>query len=270
MESFDTNNNNDNTDANTTNAINEASRDLPRHYKLLLNEEMVTYAVDKCAFQIINERFLEFHNILMLADYRKKENKPIDLVFLCVLKGGAFFAIDLMRKMQEIICTQHISHEFNISINFITSSSYGNHQNQSSVKISGDLDIGSLTNKKIIIVDELMDNGTTIFEIKKHLVNQGLEELNIFSCVAFMKDKPRITEPNWFGLMVPDVWLIGYGLDDQGKYRELQEVYYVNKPDCVEKTKDDILFGVENYEQIVKEYYEQIVKEYYKDIDFKN
>lgn len=196
---------------------------LPSNYRFLANESMISCAINKCANEIIN--------------YCNSKNSNVELHLLCILKGGVYFNCDLMRSLQVIIQRNNLP--IKLTCGFISAKSYHG-LNQSEVKIEHDLNLEELKNKEIILVDELIDNGETILTIKNYLINKGITNIN--ECVAFMKNKNRVIEPKWYGFLVPDVWLIGYGLDDMERYRELKMLCFIGKPDNFEKTKDDYVF----------------------------
>lgn len=223
---------------------------LPDNYKFLLDKETIQTLVNKCAVAI--------------HDYFNKcatdKNTKCEIVLLRILNGGSYFGGDLARCIQNIIRKEGTSNKISLSDEFITASSYEGEQTAKSLVIMSQLNINKFFGKKIILIDELLDKGETIKQLIDFLVNLGIDANNIFSCVAFMKDKERVIEPTWFGIIVPDIWLIGYGLDDRQNYRELEIVCYVSKPPNIEQTCDDKVFCVENYHQVVFDYLEQVKK----------
>ncbi|ARF10193.1 phosphoribosyl transferase domain protein [Hokovirus HKV1] len=219
--------------------INDCLVNLPKHYKFLADSSMISMANDKCA-----ENIITFYKNLNLEN--------VDIVLLCILKGGAFFLTDLARNLTTKIRNENLP--INVSCDFITAKSYSG-MVQNDVSVSSDFNVEKLVDKHVILVDELIDNGDTIHAIKNYLLSNGI--VNVYSCVAFIKNKPRIIEPDWYGLLVPDVWLIGYGLDDMEKYRELNMSCFINKPEGVEKTSDDLLFEDENYLQEIYKFHNE-------------
>lgn len=215
---------------------------LPKHYKLLANETVIRVAIRNCASQILTH----------ITSLPLKEDKSVHAItLLCILKGGSFFTTDLSRDLQEMIRMQNLP--ISINIDFISATSYQGKHQASELTINSNLNINNLLDKHVILVDELLDNGETIHQLTKHLLNQGINENNLYSCVAFMKKKQHVIEPNWYGLLVPDVWLVGYGLDDLDKYRELPILCFVDKPEGITKTEDDKALSGDNYgEELIK------------------
>jgi len=218
---------------------------LPKHYKLLADQEMIAYAVKKTATEII-----KYFNTQPLLDNKTSH----DLVLVAILKGGAFYAVDLSRNLQEIIRTETTNLPTNIYMQFIEATSYHGAHQANELIINSKINPEDFIGKQIILVDELLDNGETISQLVKYFNNLGLT--NIYSSVAFIKKgKPHVIQPTWIGLQVPDVWLVGYGLDDLGKYRELPIVCFIDKPDDIPKTKDDELLSGDNYHDLIKDFY---------------
>lgn len=160
-----------------------------------------------------------------------------DLVLVCVLKGAAYFTVDLSRML-----------ETNHSVYFVDASSYDG-QKRKEVFIKTKLVADKFVGKKIIILDELIDSGHTLLNIKKAFLSLNkIKPEDIITCVAMNKvlcDKKRkVMEADIVGINVPDVWLIGYGLDSGGYCRNLLDVYAVPKVDSLDKTEDDLkVFG---------------------------
>ena len=203
---------------------------LPKGSILILEEEYVDKCVEKCA-NILNKKFRDCENEVLLV---------------CVLKGATYFYVDLSRKL-----------EFIHSCYFMEASLYKNCQVQSeNVEILTHIDPSKFFGKKIILVDELYDTGHTLTNIKQHILTHANVPVDdILTCTAFQKVKKNIIGttgtigtigtmgvPDVCGMVLPDVWLIGYGLDDKQYFRNLKCLYACPKTDNVQKTEDDKIF----------------------------
>lgn len=78
--------------------------------------------------------------------------------------------------------------------------------------------------KKILILEDMIDQGYTISLLKNKLYEMGAKEIKI--CVLFKKETKNSLainsiKPDWFGLSIPDEWVAGYGIDSKGKFRNL-------------------------------------------------
>ncbi|MBO6137455.1 MAG: hypoxanthine phosphoribosyltransferase [Lachnospiraceae bacterium] len=136
------------------------------------------------------------------------EGKEITLV--CILKGAAFFACELAKRITVPV-----------EIEFMRCSSYGNKTESSGdVKITQDLD-APIRGKNIIVVEDIIDSGRTLSSLFKVLHSRGPATLKLCSLL----DKPdrRVTDVrvDYTGFEIPDVFVVGYGLDYAQKYRNL-------------------------------------------------
>jgi len=141
-------------------------------------------------------------------DYEGKE-----LVLVGVLKGGFVFLADLMREIT-----------IPVDMDLIAVSSYGDSTKTSGVvRIIKDVDF-TMTNKHVLIVEDLVDTGLTLKHLKELFKTR--EPLSVKICTAFDKPSRRKVdiEIEYKGIMVPDKFIVGYGLDFAGKYRNLPDV----------------------------------------------
>ena len=139
-------------------------------------------------------------------------------VMICILKGASVFFTDLIRAV-----------DLHVTIDFMAISSYGSSTKTSGVvRILKDLD-NSVTGKDVIIVEDIIDSGLTLSYIKNTLNQRGVASIKI----ATLLDKPvrRQTDLNvdYKGFLVPDEFVIGYGLDYQEKYRNLSSIAVLKK-----------------------------------------
>lgn len=132
------------------------------------------------------------------------------LHLVCILRGAVIFLSDLIR---------HI--ELPITIDFMAVSSYGKGTKSTGiVKIIKDLD-ESIENKNVLIVEDIIDTGLTLEYLTKIFWARNPKDVKI--CVLLDKEARRITKINldFVGFKVPDKFIIGYGLDYNGFYRNL-------------------------------------------------
>lgn len=142
------------------------------------------------------------------GDYEGKE-----LVLIGVLKGGVVFFSDLIR---------HIT--IPIEMDFISVSSYGNSTKSSGVvRIIKDIDI-DISHKHVLIVEDLVDTGLTLRYLKDLFEDRGPIDVKV--CTALDKPSRRQVEVplEYNGITIPDKFVVGYGLDFGGKYRNLPDV----------------------------------------------
>ncbi len=139
-------------------------------------------------------------------DYQGK-----DLLLLCILKGSVVFLADLMRQIT-------IPHE----IDFMAVASYGRGVRESTgaVRIVKDLD-GSITGRHVLIIEDIVDAGHTLFYIIRNLHLRQPTSLKI--CALLDKPDRRKIEiyADYVGFTIPDKFVFGYGLDKDQKHRGL-------------------------------------------------
>ena len=137
-----------------------------------------------------------------------------ELVLLGILKGSFVFMADLVRAIE-------IPH----SLDFMAISSYeGVEGSPEAVKILKDLD-ESITGKHVVIVEDIIDTGLTLGYLIRHLEARNPESINI--CTLLDRSIRRIVPLpiNFTGFDIPDVYVVGYGMDYRQLYRNLPSLH---------------------------------------------
>ena len=149
-------------------------------------------------------------------DYAGKQ-----LVLVGILKGVVCFMSDLM---------QHIS--LPLTMDFMAISYYGSHV-ESAVKITKDLDT-SIAGLDVLMVEDVVDTGMTLNYILNHLSAQNPASLRV--CTLLDKRVRRLIDLpiDYIGFEIPDEFVVGYGLDYRGQYRNLPFICGL-KPELVEE-----------------------------------
>jgi len=139
------------------------------------------------------------------ADY--PDNNPL---LVTLLKGAFIFLADLVRNLQ-------VPHE----IDFITFSSYRNGSRRSKRPRIIDHLRENISGRDIIIVDEIVDTGHTLSELIEKLSDRDIRSLRV--CTLLNKPSARQVEVpvHYEGFEIPDVFVVGYGLDYREQYRNL-------------------------------------------------
>jgi len=148
-----------------------------------------------------------------LGERISKDYEGKELVLVGVLKGGFMFLADLMREIT-----------IPVDMDFISVSSYGNSTKTSGVvRLIKDIDI-NITNKHVLIVEDLVDTGLTLKHLKELFSTR--KPLSVKICTALDKPSRRKVEIeiDYAGIEIPDKFVVGYGLDYAGKYRNLPDV----------------------------------------------
>nr|WP_231737740.1 hypoxanthine phosphoribosyltransferase [Terracidiphilus gabretensis] len=135
------------------------------------------------------------------------------LIMIGVLKGAAVFLADLARAVQA-----------DTTFDFIAVSSYGKGQRSSgAVKLIKDLD-HPIEGKNVLIVEDILDTGITLTYLRKILQQHHPKSLRI----AALLDKParrmEKIEADYVGFSIPNLFVIGYGMDYAERYRNLPDI----------------------------------------------
>ncbi len=143
------------------------------------------------------------------AYYRQQ---PFTMVV--TLSGAMIFAADLMRRIE----TPHL-------LDTIAVASYQGEQSSGVLKFRSHLKL-PVAGKRLLVVDDILDSGMTLAELCRHLKEAGADEVR--TCVLLDKQVPRtgnvLQKADWHGFQVPPLFLVGYGLDCDEKYRHFPDI----------------------------------------------
>ena len=159
----------------------------------------------------------------MLTDISDKINKEYsgrEIIMIGVLRGAMVFMADLMRLINVPVI-----------MDFLVVSSYGvDTETSGVVMMIKDVDI-DIKGKHVILVEDLVDTGFTLKYLRNLLDSRDPASLKV--CAAFDKPERRKVDINadYVGIQIPDEFVVGYGLDYAGKYRNLPELFVLVKKD---------------------------------------
>lgn len=148
-----------------------------------------------------------------IAKQIEKDYNDKDFIMVGLLKGSVAFMVDLMRKVN-----------LDFSIDFIVASSYGS-GTVSSGRVNIQKDISqSVEGKDILIVEDIIDSGNTLDFITKYLKAKKAKSVKL--CTLFNMPDRRVADIHidYAGAVIPDEFIVGYGLDYDEKYRNLPYV----------------------------------------------
>ena len=168
---------------------------------ILLSDEVIHRRVKELAKQISK-------------DYAGKE-----LVTIGILKGAVIFLSDLIR---------YIDQDVDVVMDFMAVSSYGDSTKTSGiVKITKDIDI-NIRGKNVLIVEDIVDSGLTLSYLIRMMGEREPESIRV--CVLLDKEERRKVPVNvdYKGFDIPDKFVVGYGLDYAGKWRNLPSIHMVD------------------------------------------
>lgn len=164
--------------------------------KVILNDVKIRTIVNKLSKKINNY-------------YR--DNKLVEVFVL--LDGAKKFA-------QDIFSTNKIKSE-KFNINLIKVKSYKKRKSTNNVEIE-DTDLSYIKNKNVLIIDDIYETGNTLYCFKNHLKEYNPKDIKI--CVLLQRDNKHLEDIyiDFLGVIIKDMgFLVGYGLDYEGKYRNI-------------------------------------------------
>lgn len=174
-------------------------RILDKKFRELISEQAIKKRLDEIALQI------------------NRDFAGSELIFVGILNGAFMFAADLFRKI-----------DISARITFVKLASYRGTSSTGYVKelIGWNED---MENKKVIVVEDIVDTGATLERIVNELVIRNVAEIKIaamlFKPEAYTRDIPI----NYLGFEIPNKFVVGYGLDYNGYGRNLPSVYTLVK-----------------------------------------
>lgn len=145
-----------------------------------------------------------------IADQINKEYQGKEIHLVCVLKGSIFFTCELAKRLTVPV-----------TMDFMSVSSYGDGTESSGrIKIVKDLD-DSIAGKDVLIVEDIIDSGRTLSHLIQLLRTRQPNSVKL--CTLLDKPDRRVTDVtvDYTGFVIPDEFVVGYGLDYAQRYRNL-------------------------------------------------
>ena len=168
--------------------------------EIIITQDEISQRVKELAEQISTDHIFNSDNVL----------PP---VLICVLNGAFHFFSDLTRMM-SIDC----------EVDFIRLKSYEGQDNSGGITRIKDLEL-DLKGKRVYIVDDICDSGATMLEALFMVNSRMASEVKV---VTLLKRKNGVGMTDFHGFEIGDEWVLGYGLDDYGLKRNLQDIYKIN------------------------------------------
>ncbi len=152
-----------------------------------------------------------------LADMISKDYNGKDLLVIGILKGAFMFFSDIVRLIRVPLI-----------IDFIIASSYAKTESSGEVKVYYDVK-ENISNKDVILIDDIVDTGITLNEIRKRILARYPKSLKI--CVLLNKKERRIMDVplDYVGFDIPNEFVVGYGLDYENQFRNLPYISVFKK-----------------------------------------
>jgi hypoxanthine phosphoribosyltransferase len=146
-----------------------------------------------------------------------KEFEGQDLIVICVLKGAFMFCSDLVKKIN-----------LPLKLEFIALSSYGDGTSSSgSVRLEMDI-ATNIEGKNVLVVEDIVDTGLTVKTLLDLLKVRRPKSVKLASLLYKPSKTKHAVDIDYLGFEVEDKFVIGYGLDYAGRYRELPYIGILN------------------------------------------
>jgi hypoxanthine phosphoribosyltransferase len=129
-----------------------------------------------------------------------------------VLKGAFIFLSDLSRALT----VPHV-------VDFMSVSSYGMSANSGAVRIILDLRV-PVQGEHVLLVEDIVDSGSTLRYLQQVLASRGPASLRTCALTRKIRPDTEVTAVDYLGFTIPDVWVVGYGLDYAERHRTLPYV----------------------------------------------
>lgn len=171
--------------------------------KLVFSEERIQERIGEIAAQISN-------------DYAGSE-----VLVVGVLNGVFMFYADLLKKLT-----------IPVRVDFIRLASYGS-ETESTGRILMTKDIETeLTGKHVVVLEDIADSGLTLNWLRRHLVARGAASTRVCVLVNKLERRGVEVDLDYVCFEVQEGFLVGYGMDYDGRYRHLKEIYHLVLPDA--------------------------------------
>jgi hypoxanthine phosphoribosyltransferase len=175
----------------------------------ILEKSTVLYTKEQ-----LNTRITELAAAIS-ADIKATNEIP---TFLTVMNGGLFFSAELLSQIREPL-----------TIDYIHASRYGDATFGSThITWYRQPVADNIRGRHIYIVDDILDEGHTLAEIKRFILSIGAKTCKLITLIDKNIDKSKPVQADYVGLTAPNHFLFGYGMDIYEVYRQLPEIYMYN------------------------------------------
>lgn len=168
-------------------------------------------------FEVYIDRTELNNNVRSLASQLKKDLDGEVPLFISILNGAFIFAADFIRAFES-----------ECEISFIKLASY--EKTESTGKVQQLLGVNEdLTNRTIVVLEDIIDTGTTLQEIYSILGKEKIKDIKIVSLFFKPEVFKKELHIDYVAFEIPDTFIVGYGLDYDGLGRNLPDIYKLSK-----------------------------------------
>ncbi len=153
-----------------------------------------------------------------LADILYQKYGDEEVTFVCTLKGAVFFCCDLLKNYKG-----------DGRMEFLRVSSYEGESSTGKINLKLPLNAEKINGKNVVVVEDIVDTGYTLNYVRQYI--KGMNPKSLIECTLLDKKARRVVdiEPTYSGFVIDDLFVIGYGLDYDQKYRNLPYIGVVVK-----------------------------------------
>ncbi len=151
-----------------------------------------------------------------IAEMISKDYEGKTPLLIGVLNGSFIFLADLIRELS-----------IPVEVDFVKVRSYvGTESSTLELKLDLERDIEGLD---VILVEDIVDTGNTVDFLIKRMSSKNPNSIRVCALLDKPERRKVDVKVDYVGFTIPDVFVVGYGLDVDGRYRELPDIYYVKQ-----------------------------------------
>uniref|UniRef100_A0ABK0M5X8 Hypoxanthine phosphoribosyltransferase n=3 Tax=Rattus norvegicus TaxID=10116 RepID=A0ABK0M5X8_RAT len=150
-----------------------------------------------------------------------------DILVLCVLKGGYKFCADLVEHLKNI--SRNSDRFVSMKVDFIRLKSYKNDRSMGEMQIIGGEDLSTLAGKNVLIVEDVVGTGRTMEALLSSIEKYKPNMVKVASLLVKRTARSDSFRPDYAGFEIPDVFVVGYALDYNEYFRDLNHICVINE-----------------------------------------
>lgn len=157
---------------------------------------------------IIDEEKLQA-KIKEIAEKISNDYIDKDLLLICVMNGSVFLSVDLIKQLTV-----------RADLDFISVGSYSKTESTGNVTLYRDIST-DISNKDVLIIEDILDSGRTFSFLVEHFKSKNPKSLKTFSLLDKPDRRVKDVHLDYVGFVIPDIFIVGYGMDYEQRYRQL-------------------------------------------------
>eukprot|EP00834_Sanchytrium_tribonematis_P002296 NODE_67_length_25542_cov_1.476831.p17 type:complete len:213 gc:universal NODE_67_length_25542_cov_1.476831:19198-19836(+) len=164
-----------------------------------------------------------------LAEIIVKETKDASLVACCILKGAHLFYSDLLNaiKRKRRVVDAKLE-QLPLQLEFIRVKSYHNAESTGKVEIQG-INMEGLKDKHVLLVEDIVDTGNTMKNLLQEISKFSPKSVKVVSLLVKRTPLSNGYTPDYYGFSIPDTFCVGYCLDYNEYFRDLDHICAISK-----------------------------------------